>query len=150
MNNKLSIIFVYCILCATLQAQTGWLLLDDKTIPLDKQTHIVAGGAAGSVGYTLGYSWSKGNRSTATWTGIGFATVLGTIKELNDINTTGFDRDDLFSTIIGGVASTFITDLIMSKYTWEDRKKLRQQRELRVLKAREEHELERLERKLKQ
>lgn len=130
-----------------LTAQNGWLGFNDNTVPLDKQQHIVAGLGTGTIGYTLGYEWSKGKRSTAIWTGIGTTAVLGTIKELTDIPNTGFNRDDLFSTIIGGVISTLATDLIMSKYTYQERQEIRLQKIKERDQARQEHELERMERR---
>jgi len=60
----------------------------------DKQLHLIGGAGFGALGYTVGYEVSKGKRSTAIWYGIGSATAVGTFKELWDIPSTGFDRDD--------------------------------------------------------
>lgn len=115
----------------------------------DKQLHLIGGAGFGAVGYTVGYEISKGKRSTAIWYGIGSATAVGTFKELWDINSTGFDRDDLFTTIIGGVLSTLATDLIMSKHSYKERKQIRLEHLKKRDRYRKLHELEKLERKYK-
>lgn len=95
--------------------------LGQEWLEKDKQLHFAAGAGFGSLGYTVGYNVSKGKRSTAIWYGIGSSALVGTFKEVWDINGTGFDRDDLFTTILGGVISTLATDLIMSKHTYKER-----------------------------
>lgn len=95
--------------------------LGQEWLEKDKQLHFAAGAGFGSLGYTVGYNISEGKRSTAIWYGIGSSALVGTFKEVWDINTTGFDRDDLFTTILGGVISTLATDLIMSKHTYKER-----------------------------
>jgi hypothetical protein len=115
----------------------------------DKQLHFVGGAGFGALGYTLGDSWSKGNRGTAIWAGIGTAAAVGTFKELWDIPTTGFDRDDLFTTIIGGVVSTLVTDLIVSRKPYKQRQKERLDAIKRRDKYRELHEIEKAERRTK-
>jgi hypothetical protein len=113
----------------------------------DKQLHLIGGAGFGALGYTVGYEVSKGKRSTAIWYGIGSATAVGTFKELWDIPSTGFDRDDLFTTIIGGVISTFATDLIMSRHTYQERKEMRLEAIKRRDKWRKLHEIEKMEKR---
>ena len=122
---------------------------NSQWIENDKQLHLLGGAGFGAMGYTIGYEVSKGKRHTAIWYGIGSATAVGTFKELWDIPSTGFDSSDLVFTIVGGVISTFATDLIMSSHSYKERKKMQLEAIKRRDRARELHEIEKMERKRK-
>ena len=78
----------------------------------DKIQHFIFGGAFAMPSYFLGWDASGGNRTTAIWTGIGVGVGVNLVKEMTDINKTGFSTDDLVWGTVGAVTSTFITDLI--------------------------------------
>lgn len=131
----------------SINSQTGWLGIDNNDVPVDKQTHFVAGSASGTVFYTLGYNWTKGDRFKAFKISIGITTALGTIKEITD--STGFDTYDLLATMAGGVASAWVTDALMSNHTYEERQFLKEERIKRRDKSRAEHYHKKQERKRK-
>jgi len=83
-----------------------------NTIEDDKIQHLAFGALAGVPGYFLGWDASGGNRTTAIWSGIGLGLGFNLVKEITDINKTGFSTDDLVWGTFGAVTSTFITDLI--------------------------------------
>ena len=85
-------------------------------IKTDKKLHFVAGTIAGSAGYT--YAWQKTkNKKTAFLVGIGTSILAGTIKEIADSTEKNnrFDKNDLASTVLGGVTISVTIDLFNKK-----------------------------------
>jgi hypothetical protein len=113
---KLFSILVFLPLFLTAQEKEstiGWMFINENTIPLDKQSHFIFGGWGGVVGYSVAYGANGKKRGNAKLWGIVTATVLGTLKEVSDINTTGFDNADLAYTIAGGVFTTYTFDFLV-------------------------------------
>ena len=101
---------------ASLQAQNkfgnDYVFASDNFIEVDKQYHFIGGFVFAPVGYFLGLDLYDGNRSKAIWTGVAVGTGVGLVKEITDINKTGFSADDLVWTFAGAVAGSWITDKI--------------------------------------
>lgn len=97
------------------QSEIGYLFISENTIPLDKQIHGAAGIGLGTVSYMVAYGASGENRKTAKIWGMLVPTLAGTIKELADIKTTGFDWVDLGYTVAGGVVATYTFDFIVHR-----------------------------------
>jgi hypothetical protein len=100
-------------LTAQQKSSIGWMFINSNTIDLDKQAHFVGGAWAGVTGYAIAYGANGKKRGNAKLWGIVTATVLGTLKEVSDINTTGFDNADLAYTIAGGVFTTYTFDFLV-------------------------------------
>ena len=96
-------------------SQIGWLFINENTIPLDKQAHAMGGIGLGTMSYMVAYGASGENRKTAKICGILVPTLAGTIKELADTKTTGFDWADLGYTVAGGVVATYTFDFIVHR-----------------------------------
>ena len=94
------------------ESSLGWMFINTNTIDADKQAHFVGGFIFAPVGYFLGLDLYDGDRSKAIWTGVAVGTGVGLVKEITDINKTGFNTNDLVWTMIGATASTWITDKI--------------------------------------
>lgn len=109
---KLFSILLFVALTAS-QAQDskiGWLFINENTIALDKQAHGMAGLYLGFAAYGVAYGASGENRKTAKIWGILVPTLVGTLKEVSDIRTTGFDTADLAYTVAGGIVATYAFD----------------------------------------
>lgn len=93
----------------------------------DKQIHFIGGGILGTVGYVTTYDLTEGNRFASYLGGTASAGLVGLFKEVYDSrsNGTGFNGADLAYTALGGLVSSFVTDLIMSKQTYKKRRKRR-------------------------
>ena len=96
-------------------SQIGYLFISENTIPLDKQMHGAAGIGLGTMSYMVAYGASGENRKTAKIWGILVPTLAGTIKELADIKTTGFDWADLGYTVGGGIVATYTFDFLVGR-----------------------------------
>jgi len=117
-NLTLAIVYVIIITSITLiyaQNDIGYMFINEKTIPLDKQTHFVAGGFIALTSYHTAYSINGGNRKNSKFWGIVTPIVIGTIKELSDTKKggTGFDVIDLGYTAVGGVIGTYTIDFLI-------------------------------------
>ena len=112
--NKLITILLLSI--GTLQAQSkfgnDYIFASDNFIEVDKQYHFIGGFVFAPIGYFYGLEKFDGDRSKAIWTGVALGTSIGVVKEFTDINTTGFNTDDLVWTFAGSVVSSWITDKI--------------------------------------
>ena len=99
----------------------------DYSFNSDKQLHFAAGGILGTVGYVTTYDLTEGNRFASYLGGTASAGIVGLLKEFYDSrsNGTGFNEADLVYTALGGLVSSFVTDLIMSKQTYKQRKRRR-------------------------
>lgn len=104
-------------------SQIGWMFINENTIPLDKQAHFVGGVWGGVTGYAIAYGANGHKRSNAKVWGIVTATVLGTLKEVSDIKTTGFDTADLAYTVAGGVVATYTFDFLVQRAKKRNAKK---------------------------
>ena len=93
----------------------------------DKQLHFAVGGILGAAGYVTTYDLTEGNRFASYLGGTASAGIVGLLKEFYDSrsNGTGFNGADLAYTALGGLVSSFVTDLIMSKQTYKQRKRRR-------------------------
>jgi len=100
----------------SLQAQNkfgnDYIFASDNFIEVDKQYHFIGGFIFAPIGYFYGLEKFDGDRSKAIWTGVALGTGVGLVKEITDINKTGFNTTDLVWTIVGATASTWITDKI--------------------------------------
>ena len=83
-------------------------------IPADKQQHFMAGGFSSIWGYGITYGNTKDRRKAKFW-GIVTPIVIGTLKEVSDIKTTGFDVKDLGATVLGGVVVTYTFDFLVGR-----------------------------------
>lgn len=93
----------------------GWLLINENTIALDKQQHAAGGIWAGTTAYMIAYQGKDENRKRGRFWGIVTPIVLGTLKEVADTKTTGFDMADLGYTVADGVVATFTWDILMKR-----------------------------------
>ena len=91
----------------------------------DKQLHALGGGILGTVGYVTTYDLTEGNRFVSYLGGVGSAGTVGLLKEIYDSREggNGFNGADIAYTALGGLVSSVITDLIMSKQTYKNRKR---------------------------
>ncbi len=103
---KLCVIFLTVLSVSVANAQ----------IEQDKQLHFLAGGLAGSYGYTYIYDKTK-NKTKATFAGIGLAILAGTIKETIDSRQprNKFDPKDLAATTLGGITVSVTINLFNRK-----------------------------------
>jgi hypothetical protein len=115
MKKLLLIITVLFGLNAYSQSEIGYLFLSENFIPLDKQIHGAGGIGIGSLTYAVTYGATNGNRKKSKFIAIGSAILAGTLIELSDINTTGFDLVDLAYTAGGGVVGAYTFDLIFAR-----------------------------------
>jgi hypothetical protein len=99
------------------------MFINSNTIDLDKQAHFAFGGWGGVTGYAVAYGANGYKRGNAKLWGIVTATVLGTLKEVSDINTTGFDNADLAYTIAGGVFTTYTFDFLVGLNIRKEKKR---------------------------
>ena len=97
------------------QSEIGYLFVSENFISLDKQMHGAGGIAIGSLTYALTYGVTNGNRKKSKFIAIGIATLVGTLIELSDINTTGFNWADLAYTAGGGFVGAYTFDLIFAR-----------------------------------
>jgi hypothetical protein len=74
----------------------------------DKEFHFYAGAITSSITYSL-VKEKKG----AFWYAVGSGVLIGTAKELYDINKSGFDKKDLAATILGGIAASITIKIIL-------------------------------------
>jgi hypothetical protein len=110
-------------LTAQQESSLGWMFINSNTIDLDKQAHFAFGGWGGVTGYAVAYGANGYKRGNAKLWGIVTATVLGTLKEVSDINTTGFDNADLAYTIAGGVFTTYTFDFLVGLNIRKEKKR---------------------------
>jgi hypothetical protein len=132
---KLTLILFLAIGIIQAQNKFGedYIFASDNFIEVDKQYHFVFGGLSSTVGYFMGWELSKENRRTAIWTGIGMGTSVNVLKEITDINKTGFSMEDVAFGALGAVVGTLVTDLIFQS---EGSRKRRAQLKLDAKKAR--------------
>lgn len=90
------------------------MFINENTIPLDKQAHFAGGALFAVGGYSLGY-WADENRKRGKFWGIVTTVLVGTVKELCDINTTGFNAKDLGYTAVGGIVMTYTYDFLLGR-----------------------------------
>lgn len=96
-------------------------LMSLSQIKEDKIKHFLAGGSVATFGYSASYYNDinkmpmKKVRRRAKILGIASATVVGTLKEVYDINRTGFDVADLAYTIGGGIVMTYTIDFLVGR-----------------------------------
>lgn len=88
--------------------------LVDMGIPADKQYHFIAGGFSSVWGYGVTYHNTQDRRKAKFW-GIVTPLVIGALKEVADIKTTGFDVKDLGATVLGGVVVTYTFDFLVGR-----------------------------------
>lgn len=90
-------------------SQSGFLLLDEEVMPLDKQAHIAAGIYTGAVGYGVGYYFTN-DRKKSKRISIGLTVAVGLAKEIADSTKKDnkFDSMDFVSTIFGGLALNIV------------------------------------------
>ena len=105
------------------ESSLGWMFINTNTIDADKQLHFVGGVWAGVSGYTIAYRANGYKRGNAKLWGVLTSVVLGTLKEVNDTNTTGFDTADLGYTIAGGVVATYTFDFLVGRAKRRNKKK---------------------------
>lgn len=105
------------------QSKVGWMFINENTIDLDKQMHFTGGAALATASYFVAYGASNENRKTAKIWGIAVPILAGTIKELSDINTTGFNWADLGYTTVGGVVATYTFDFIVHRAKRREQKR---------------------------
>lgn len=111
------------------ESSLGWMFINSNTIELDKQVHFVAGSWGGVTGYTIAYGANGHKRGNAKLWGVLTSVVLATLKEVSDINTTGFNWADLGYTVCGGIVATYTFDFFVGKAN-----KRRKQRSIMSLK----------------
>jgi hypothetical protein len=87
---------------------------NDFSFAKDKQMHTLAGGFCAASGYGLTYSYTKDRKKAKFW-GIVTPLVVGTLKELSDRKTTGFDVADLTYSVVSGIAVTYTIDFYVSR-----------------------------------
>jgi hypothetical protein len=113
----------------------GWLFLKHETLPLDKQIHTAAGAVISYPATLMAYNFNGNRRNNAFIWGVIGAAFIGTLNEISDINTTGFDVPDLLYTTAGGVVGSFGGWLTLGRY------ETREQRKLKKIKKRDEKQL---------
>ena len=111
-----TIIFIFCF---------KLLVAQEYSFTADKQLHTLGGGILGTVGYVTTYDLTDGNRFASYLGGTATASLGGLLKELYDSKVEGleFSGADMLYTALGGLVSSLITDLIMSKQTYKKRKR---------------------------
>ena len=97
------------------ESSLGWMFINTNTIDADKQLHFVAGSWGGVTGYTIAYGANGHKRGNAKLWGVLTSVVLGTLKEVYDIKTTGFDWADLGYTVGGGIVATYTFDFFVGR-----------------------------------
>ena len=112
-------------------------MVNENTIPLDKQMHFTGGSFVSIWGYGLSYNANEDRRKAKFW-GIASGIIVGTAKELSDIGTTGFDVEDLAYTVGGSIVMTYTIDFLVGRRI--HREKVLEQRALTA-----QEELERIE-----
>ena len=115
MKKLIIITMILPILATAQRSDIGWLFISENTITLDKQAHFVGGIWGGSVGYIVAYGENGNKRGNAKLWGVVTATLLGTLKEVSDIKTTGFDTSDLAYTVAGGIVGTYTFDFLVQR-----------------------------------
>jgi hypothetical protein len=80
----------------------------------DKELHFLAGSLSGYYGASLELALTKDVHPYITC--VASATLAGTIKELSDKNTTGFNNKDLSVTIAGGILTGTVIYFIKKKH----------------------------------
>lgn len=115
MKKLLLILFLFTInINAQKDSGLGWLFINTNTIKADKQEHAAAGMFVGLTSYAMTYDFTRDRKKARFW-GIAVPIILGTVKELSDIKTTGFDFKDLAYTAGGGIFVTLTFDLFIKK-----------------------------------
>ena len=90
-------------------SQTGFILLPEETMALDKQQHFAAGMYISTLSYSVTMELSKEkNKPRAMIVSLGVTSLVAAIKELSDRNTTGFSQADFYPTVSGGVFMNII------------------------------------------
>lgn len=82
-----------------------------EPIPIDKQYHLAAGFAVGTVGYIVGWEITQ-DRRKAILISIGVTATVGLLKEWHDSKTHEFDFNDVIYTTIGGLSASVTFDLL--------------------------------------
>ena len=90
--------------------------------PRDKLLHYIAGAAISDVTYLAVYNHT-GNHNKAMLYSLGASIVAGTLKEIYDINRSGFDKRDLAYTAAGGFTVTISFQFNMHNIIFWDNKK---------------------------
>ena len=90
----------------------GWMFINTNTIAADKQEHFAGGVFIGMSAYSLTLGNTDGNRKKAKFWGILTPILVGTLKELSDSRSTGFDWADLGYTAGGGIVATYTFDFL--------------------------------------
>jgi len=118
MNMKTKILIIGLLVSLMCLSQNdsnlGYMFINENTIPLDKQAHFAGGAFFAVGGYSLGYGAYE-NRKRGKFWGIVTPILAGTVKELCDIKTTGFDVKDLAYTAVGGILTTHTIDFYVGK-----------------------------------
>lgn len=130
----LFLLFFFTFFTSKSQNDIGWMLLPEKWIELDKQMHFTGGAFIGSMSYMVTLESSlpetyaldselyKKARRKSKIVGILLTTLVATLKETSDINTTGFDLEDLGYSVAGGLISVYTFDFIIHRAKKRNRK----------------------------
>lgn len=102
----------------------GWMLLPEKTIPLDKQMHFTGGSYISFLGFGISRDYGASRFESYVW-GIGSALLVGTLKEWSDSNKKGnyFDGMDLAYTVGGAIFMSVTLDICTNKQYKKIRKR---------------------------
>jgi hypothetical protein len=125
---KLLLVLVLSISVFNLTAQEDsgfgneYIFASSNFIELDHQYHFMAGAGFAFVGYLGGLRYYDGDRSKAIWAGITIGLSANIVKEVTDINKTGFNTTDIVWGLAGAALSTYITDKIHYP-NWKARQK---------------------------
>ncbi|MFT5875745.1 MAG: hypothetical protein ACI8WT_004741 [Clostridium sp.] len=125
-------IIILLLLFSSISFAQGEIFASNEFIRSDYQKHFSVSTIVGSAGYLMGLSIHDGDRSRAIWTGGATGISVNIIKELSDIQTTGFDTNDIVWGFAGAIIGSYLMDKLYYP-AWEKRRG-KKARELEVMK----------------